>query len=140
MSTENTRYDAFGRIVFRLEPYTNTMFHYYYFGDKRTVKILNDNNVSNFRTIKSQGLLNGEWVDIRSEEFGEHFYILRKLKDGREFYVKQINFSSNSIYIKYSSFCSKGIPIWLEQHKNKKGIGFITQKKLLKQWQHILTA
>jgi len=139
MSTENTRYDAFGRIVFRLEPFTNTMFYYYYFGDKRTVKILNDNNFSNFRTKKAQHLIDGEWVDSRSEEYGETLYVLRKYNEGREIYTKQINLKSNSIYIKHTKFSSNGIPIWVEQYKNQKSIGFVTQKKLLKQWQHILT-
>ncbi len=135
MSTGNTRYDAFDRIVFQIEPYTNTIYHYFYFGDTRTVKILNENNASNFRTIKSQKQLNGTWIDITSEEYGEKIYTLRRFNEGNEIYTKQINLRSNSIYIKHTRFSSNGIKIWVEQYKNQKSIGFIIQKNLLIKWQ-----
>jgi hypothetical protein len=137
MSKENTIHDAFGRLVYRLEPYTNTIFHYSYFGDKRTVKILNDNNTTNFRTIKVQNILNGDWTDSWSEEYGETLYVHRKFEKGKEIYLKQINLKSNSIYIKYTLYKtnSDSIKIWIEQYRGQKNIGFTVQKKLLQQWQ-----
>lgn len=127
-------YDEYGRIIFMFEPTTQTTYYYSYWGDKRTIKIFNENNVSNFRTAKIQHMLNGEWTDTRSEEYGETYYTLKKFEEGKEVYKKQINLISNSVYIKHTRYGKDNIPIWIEQYKDKKSIGFKIHQKHLSEW------
>lgn len=135
MLNNNEKYDLYGRLTFKLEPHTNTEFHYNYGLTTRIERIINNNNVSNFRTIKNQINQDDIWIDKSVEEFGETYYTLKKFDFGKEIYLKQINFKKHTIYIKHTKWKEEGGCVWIVKYNNINSVGFKTNEKLLKKWQ-----
>ena len=90
----NEKFDKKDRLIFKLEPVTNTIFKYKYddINLSRTITILNEKNRSNFKTVITQVRYNKIYVDKVRKEFGDVYNITTTYDDeGNISSYKQIN-------------------------------------------------
>lgn len=102
MSLRNKEFDILGRIIRQTEPVTGTIYDYEYIeNNSRIVTIINENNKSNFKTIKKQSFINGEYIDEETKEFGDTYNILKRYEGkNQEIYYEQNNLKTGKIYKK----------------------------------------
>lgn len=127
-------YDILGRVIYELEPITGTFYEYeYHTNDFRTITIINENNKSNFKTVKKQLLVDGEYIDKECVEIGEKYKILR-LYDykNREVYYERTNLKTEKVFKQTYFWKNNQMNIWLiEYDDGKKEIGFIVSPNII---------
>ena len=130
---ENTTFDSQGRIIKKLEPVSGLFFKYEYLENgTRITTITNDKNKSNFKTIQKEILIDGEYVNLETEQHGETYHTFHKYNNkGEEIYFEQVNLKTNKI-LKKTIFYKDDKPIiWTTDYERTKGIGFIMSKNKL---------
>ena len=126
---ETTEYDIVGRIIRHIEPVTGTVYEYEYSSNNsRTVTIVNERNKSNFKTIRKQDFINGEYIDKEVNEFGETYNILKKYEDKKEIYFEQTNIKTGKIYKKNTVWKDDKIHLWTTEYDGNKNVGFYMTK------------
>ncbi len=131
----NIEYDILGRIIYQLEPITGTVFEYVYTeNDSRVVTITNENNKTNYKTIKKQIFINGEYVDTESTEIGETYSILKLYEfKNKEVYYERTNLKTGKVFTKKTFWKKERIYLWITEYDGKqKNIGFRMSKKIIK--------
>jgi hypothetical protein len=131
----NVEYDILGRIIYQLEPITGTVFEYTYTeNDSRVVTITNENNKTNYKTIKKQIFINEEYVDTESAEIGETYSILKLYEfKNKEVYYERTNLKTGKVFTKKTFWKNERIYLWITEYDGKqKNIGFRMSKKLIK--------
>jgi hypothetical protein len=127
-------YDILGRVIFQTEPVTGTVYEYEYLTDgSRIATITNDNNKSNFKTIKNQKFIDGDYVDFEVQEFGETYNILKKYEGkNREVYYERTNTKTGKIFKKKTFWKENRIHIWATEYDgNQKEVGFRVSKEIM---------
>lgn len=121
------KFDTLGRIIKHVEPVTGTIYEYEYSEDgSRIVIITNESNKSNFKTIKKQNLVNGEYINEEVNEFGETYNILMKYnKENKENYYERTNIKTGKIFKKKSIWRDGKVYLWTTEYDGEtKKIGF----------------
>lgn len=128
-----TKFDISGRIIRHIEPVTGTIYEYEYLPDgSRMITLINENNKSNFKTIKKQNFINGEYIDEEINEFGETYNILKKYnKENKEIYFEQTNIKTGKIYKKKTAWKNNKAYIWATEYDGDKNIGFYMTKNII---------
>jgi hypothetical protein len=131
---KETEYDILGRIIYQTEPVTGTVYEYEYTSDdSRIITITNENNKSNFKTIKKQVFMNNEYEDVESTELGETYSILKLYESkNKEIYYERTNLKTGKIFKKKTFWKEDKIYLWITEYDgNKKDIGFRMSKNIM---------
>jgi hypothetical protein len=131
---EEIEYDILGRVIYHLEPVTGTLYEYEYISDSsRIATITNESNKSNFKTIKNQILLNGEYVDDETVEFGETYNILKRYEGkNREIYYERTNIKTGKVFKKKTFWKDNRMYLWATEYDgNQKDVGFRISKDII---------
>ena len=130
---ENEEFDIEGRIIKQTEPVTGTIYKYEYETDgSRIVTLMNENNKSNFKTIKKQVFVNGEYIDKEVTEFGNVYNFIKKYDNkNQEVYFEQINLITGKVYKKKSIWKDGKVYLWKEDYNGENNIGFYINKNII---------
>lgn len=131
---KSVEYDILGRIIYEFEPITETVFEYEYTSNNsRTVTITNENNKSNFKTIKKQLFVDSEYVDLESREYGETYNIVKTYEfKNKETYYERTNLKTGKVFKRKTFWKEDNIYIWITEYDgNQKNIGFKISKENL---------
>lgn len=131
---ENKEFDTLGRIIHHVEPVTGMLYEYKYIDDNSRIEtITNENNKSNFKTIKKQIEIDGEYIDVEIQEFGDTYNILKKYEGkNRETYYERTNMKTGKIFKKKTKWKEEKIQIWSTEYDGEgKSIGFRMAKEIM---------
>lgn len=127
-------YDILGRVIFEKEPITETVYEYEYFSNNsRIITITNENNKSNFKTIKKQILVEGEYVDLETKEYGELYSIIKTYEfKNKETYYERTNLKTGKVFKKKTFWKEDKMHFWITEYDGKnKNVGFRMSKEIL---------
>lgn len=131
---EKTEFDILGRVIYHIDSATKTIHEYEYLGQLRIITIINENNKSNFKTIRKQEriYLNGEYTDKEINEFGETYNIIKKYdNNNKEIYYEQTNIKTGKVYKKNTLWKDNKICLWTTEYDGNKNVGFYMGKDKL---------
>jgi len=129
---ENIIYDSDGRLVKKLEPVSGLLFEYEYLDETRITTITYSKNKSNFKTIKKEILIDGSYVDLETEQYGDVYHTFHKFNNkGEEIYFKQTNLKTNKILKKITIWKNNKPFMWTTDYDGEKGIGFYVSESII---------
>lgn len=130
MKTEE--FDNLGRIIKCTESVTGTVYEYDYPLDSlRIVTIINEKNTSNFKTIKEQKLIDGEYIDVEMKQFGSLYNIVIKYIDKRAVYYERVNLETGKINKRRTAWKDNKPCIWTTEYDGEKHMGFYVNRNIL---------